>query len=81
MDAATLHVRTARDVPRVMEVKRVAPKLMGLLVDTARHFLPVADALLPLLDGMAALKLNVLHWHLTDTQAFQLGSGTAVPTP
>ena len=46
----------------------------GLLVDTARHFLPVSSALLPLLDGMAALKLNVLHWHLCDAHSFPLGS-------
>ena len=43
----------------------------GLLLDTARHFLPV-ETLLSMLDGMAALKLNTLHWHLTDSHAFPL---------
>ena len=43
----------------------------GLLLDSARHFVPVTDVQRTL-DGMAALKLNVLHWHLTDSQAFTL---------
>ena len=43
----------------------------GLLIDTARHFLPV-PSLHAMLDGMAALKLNTLHWHLTDAHAFPL---------
>ena len=41
----------------------------GLMVDTARHFVPVAE-LEAALDGMAASGLNVFHWHLTDAQAF-----------
>ncbi|MFT7722874.1 MAG: family 20 glycosylhydrolase [Roseateles sp.] len=45
----------------------------GLLVDVARRPLPF-DALLRLLDGMAAARLNVLHWHLTDDQAWRLES-------
>ncbi len=46
----------------------------GLMLDPARHFLPV-DALLRTLDGMALAKLNVLHLHLTDDQGFRfLGS-------
>lgn len=45
----------------------------GLLVDVARRPLPLT-ALLRLLDQMAAAKLNVLHWHLSDDQAWRLGS-------
>ncbi|MCY4746225.1 family 20 glycosylhydrolase [Pelomonas sp. UHG3] len=45
----------------------------GLLVDVARRPLPF-DALLGLLDGMAAARFNVLHWHLTDDQAWRLAS-------
>lgn len=45
----------------------------GLLVDVARRPLPF-DALLGLLDGMAAARLNVLHWHLTDDQGWRLES-------
>jgi len=41
----------------------------GTLVDSARHFLPVA-VLVTHLDAMAASKMNVLHWHLTDDESF-----------
>ncbi len=45
----------------------------GLLIDAARHFLPVA-VIKRNLDGMAAVKLNVLHWHLCDDQGFRVES-------
>ncbi|PIJ51092.1 beta-N-acetylhexosaminidase [Erwinia sp. OLTSP20] len=45
----------------------------GLLLDSARHFLPVED-IKRQLDGMAAARLNVLHWHLTDDQGWRLAS-------
>jgi len=45
----------------------------GLSLDVSRHFLPVADVERTL-DGMAAVKLNVLHWHLSDDQGFRVES-------
>ncbi|MVN78515.1 family 20 glycosylhydrolase [Hymenobacter sp. HMF4947] len=45
----------------------------GLLLDAARHFQPVA-AVKRNLDGMAAVKLNVLHWHLCDDQGWRVES-------
>ncbi|VXD07262.1 Beta-N-acetylhexosaminidase [Enterobacterales bacterium 8AC] len=45
----------------------------GVLLDSARHFLPVAD-ILRQIDGMAAAKLNVFHWHLTDDQGWRFAS-------
>ncbi|HEY6350627.1 MAG TPA: family 20 glycosylhydrolase [Candidatus Angelobacter sp.] len=45
----------------------------GLLIDTARHFMPVA-VMKRNLDGMEALKFNVLHWHLSDDQGFRIES-------
>ena len=45
----------------------------GLMLDPGRHFLPVAN-ILRTLDGMAAVKLNVLHWHLTEDQGFPIES-------
>jgi hexosaminidase len=43
----------------------------GLLIDSCRHFLPV-DVIKRNLDGMAAVKMNVLHWHLTEDQGFRV---------
>lgn len=45
----------------------------GLLIDAARHFMPVA-VVKRNLDGMAAVKLNVMHWHLADDQGFRVES-------
>jgi len=45
----------------------------GLLIDVSRHFQPV-DVIKRHLDAMAAVKLNVLHWHLTDDQGFRIES-------
>ena len=45
----------------------------GLLVDTARHFLPVAT-LRAIVDSMAMAKLNTLHWHIVDAQSWPLES-------
>ncbi|GGO70095.1 family 20 glycosylhydrolase [Bowmanella pacifica] len=45
----------------------------GLMVDSARHFMPL-DAIYRQLDGMASAKLNVFHWHLTDDQGWRLAS-------
>ncbi|MBZ3901104.1 MULTISPECIES: beta-N-acetylhexosaminidase [Streptomyces] len=43
----------------------------GLMLDVARHFLP-KDQVLRHLDLMAAHKLNVLHFHLTDDQGWRI---------
>ncbi|HXY39854.1 MAG TPA: family 20 glycosylhydrolase [Vicinamibacteria bacterium] len=45
----------------------------GLMIDTARHFVPM-PALLRELDAMEAVKLNVLHLHLSDAEGFRLES-------
>lgn len=45
----------------------------GLLVDVSRHFMPI-EQLEHTLDGMALVKLNVFHWHLSDDQGFRVES-------
>jgi N-acetyl-beta-hexosaminidase len=43
----------------------------GLMLDSARHF-QSPEFILQFIDWMALHKLNVLHWHLTDDQAWRL---------
>lgn len=45
----------------------------GLLIDACRHWEPM-EVIKRNLDGMAAVKLNVLHFHLTDNQGFRIES-------
>ena len=45
----------------------------GLMIDCSRHFEPI-DVIKRTLDGMAAVKLNVFHWHLSDDQGFRIES-------
>ena len=47
----------------------------GLLIDVGRHFVPL-EVLKRNLGGMAAMKLNVLHLHLSDNQGFRVESKT-----
>jgi hexosaminidase len=45
----------------------------GLMIDCSRHFQPI-DVIKRTLDGMAAVKMNVFHWHLSDDQGFRMES-------
>ncbi|WP_055495160.1 beta-N-acetylhexosaminidase [Streptomyces sp. TP-A0356] len=54
---------TIHDAPRF--------RWRGLMLDVARHFMP-KDGVLRYLDLMAAHKLNVFHFHLTDDQGWRL---------
>ena len=45
----------------------------GLLIDVCRHFIP-PDVVRRQIDAMAAVKLNVLHLHLTEDQGFRIES-------
>ena len=58
-------VREVRDAPRY--------PWRGLMIDTVRHFITLAT-LRRTVDAMWFYKLNVLHLHLTDDQAFRFRS-------
>ena len=45
----------------------------GLMIDSGRHFMPL-DVIRRNLDAMAAVKLNVFHWHLSENQGFRVES-------
>lgn len=56
---------TIRDQPRF--------PWRGLSLDVSRHFLPL-EVVKRTIDGLAAVKLNVFHWHLSDDQGFRAES-------
>jgi hexosaminidase len=62
-------------VPAVSIQDRPRFAWRGLLIDASRHWQPV-EVIKRNLDGMAAVKMNVLHWHLTDDQGFRIQSKT-----
>jgi hexosaminidase len=45
----------------------------GLHLDVSRHWMPI-EVVKRNLDAMAAVKLNVFHWHLSDDQGFRVES-------
>ncbi|MBN1541836.1 family 20 glycosylhydrolase [candidate division KSB1 bacterium] len=47
----------------------------GLMLDVCRHFMPL-EVIKRNLDGMAMIKMNVFHWHLSEDQGFRIESKT-----
>ncbi|GAB2911544.1 beta-N-acetylhexosaminidase [Streptomyces heilongjiangensis] len=68
---APLRPGRAWDLPAVTVEDAPRFAWRGLMLDVARHFLP-KDQVLRHLDLMAAHKLNVLHFHLTDDQGWRI---------
>ncbi|HEY8459581.1 MAG TPA: family 20 glycosylhydrolase [Blastocatellia bacterium] len=69
-------VESGRDghyIPFVKVEDKPRFRWRGLLFDSSRHFQPL-EVIKRNLDGMAAVKLNVFHWHLTDDQGFRIES-------
>lgn len=68
---------SSRGVPAELKIKD-EPRFShrGVLLDSSRHFLPVKDVQ-QFVDALAWNKLNVLHWHLTDSQGFALDTPVA----
>ncbi len=58
-------------IPHLRIVDRPRFTWRGLMLDSSRHFQTV-DEIKKILDEMARLKLNVLHWHLTDDHGWRL---------
>lgn len=61
------------ELPFVTIEDRPRFRWRGLMIDCGRHFEPI-PVIKRTLDGMAAVKLNVFHWHLTDDQGFRIES-------
>ena len=69
-------VRTTPDgfaVPAISIQDKPRFPWRGLMIDVGRHFIPL-DVLKRNLDGMAAVKMNVFHWHLSENQGFRVES-------
>ena len=43
----------------------------GVMVDTSRHFIP-KEKIFEIMDTMLSVKLNVFHWHITDSDSFPM---------
>lgn len=63
----TINATSIKDKPRYA--------FRALLVDTSRHFYPV-ETLLTNLDAMAMTKMNIMHWHIVDSNSFPYVSST-----
>jgi len=48
----------------------------GFMLDTARHYFPIST-IKRHIDAMAHSKLNVFHWHATDSHSFRLDLDSA----
>ena len=57
--------------PRIEIVDWPAYRWRGLHLDESRHFFG-KETVMALLDKMAAHKLNIFHWHLTDDQGWRI---------
>lgn len=65
--------RDGLQIPAVRIQDRPRFRWRGVLIDPSRHFLPLG-LVKRFVDCMAAVKLNVLHWHLSDDQGFRIES-------
>nr|CAH8863604.1 unnamed protein product [Trichobilharzia regenti] len=60
-DSKVIYEASVYDVP--------AYSHRGIMIDTARHFLSVSE-IEKIIDAMSMVKMNVLHWHVTDDESF-----------
>lgn len=64
-------------VPRAPISVQDSPRFphRGLMIDSARHF-ETLDSIRAIIDSLVYAKLNVLHWHMVDSQSFPFQSKT-----
>ena len=65
METVAQLVRLHGGLPAVIVTDEPMLNWRGLMIDTGRRFFPV-PLVMNILDSMAAAKLNVFHWHLSD---------------
>jgi hexosaminidase len=63
--------RQSFSVPAVEINDRPRFAWRGTMLDVSRHWMPI-EVVKRTLDAMAAVKLNVFHWHLSDDQGFRV---------
>ena len=63
-------------IPAVRVEDRPRFPWRGLMIDVSRHFIPL-EVIKRNIDGMAAVKLNTLHLHLSDDEGFRVESRNA----
>ena len=61
----------AKQIPSCQILDRPRYAYRGIMVDVARHFMPVAF-IKKHIDLMAMHKMNTFHWHLTDDQGWRI---------
>jgi hexosaminidase len=61
------------EIPHVEIVDGPRFPWRGLMLDACRHWMP-KDVVLRTIDAMAAVKMNVFHWHLSEDQGFRVES-------
>jgi hexosaminidase len=67
------NTRQASEIPYVTIHDSPRFPWRGILIDSARHFMPL-DTLRRQIDGIASARMNVFHWHLTDDQGWRFAS-------
>ncbi|MEX2715936.1 MAG: beta-N-acetylhexosaminidase [Candidatus Sigynarchaeum springense] len=70
-DPAILPKRDSWEVPCIDIVDKPRFPWRGFMLDVGRHFFG-KEVIKQILDVMAAIKMNVFHWHLTDDQGWRI---------
>ncbi|MEI8203293.1 MAG: beta-N-acetylhexosaminidase, partial [Bacteroidota bacterium] len=69
--ATTVQAVKTYAIPALTIVDKPRFKWRGMLLDCCRHFMP-KETILKYIDLLAFYKMNRLHWHLTEDQAWRI---------